>query len=139
MIKFRFVVLAALASGFSVSYAQQNDFATGNMHFNAKDMDANGDKMVTRDEMQKYAEKLWEMMANGKPNIQIAVATKDFASAGVNFQAREIDSDHDGTISKEEFLAYTGKKYDGMKKTEGMIPVDEMATAFGRGNQPVGR
>ncbi len=122
----------------SPTYAQNNDFATGNMHFEAKDMDSNGDHMVTREEMQKYAEKMWEMMSHGKDTIPIDVSDRDFASAGVNFRAHAIDTDHDGSISKKEFLAYTGKKYDSMKKIHGMVPVEEMATAFARGNKPSG-
>jgi hypothetical protein len=46
----------------------------------------------------------------------------------VNFTAREMDTDHDG-ISKTEFLAHTAKKFDGMKKTGGMVSMDDMATA----------
>ena len=134
----RLIGLAVLAAVLATAQAQNNDFATGNMHFDAKDMDSNGDHMVTRAEMQQYAEKLWEMMAHGKTTIPIEVSVKDFASAGVNFSARAIDTDHDGSISKEEFLAYTGKKYDGMKKTRGMVPVEDMAKAFARGNVPSG-
>jgi hypothetical protein len=116
------------------AYAQTNDFATGNMHFDAKDMDTNGDHMITREEMQAYAEKMWAMMANGKDKITIAVAAKDFATGGVSFRAREIDTDHDGSITKDEWLAYTGKKFDTMKKTDGMVSVTDMAKAFARGN-----
>ena len=134
----RRIGLAVLAAVLATAQAQNNDFATGNMHFDAKDMDSNGDHMVTRAEMQQYAEKLWEMMAHGKTTIPIEVSVKDFASAGVNFSARAIDTDHDGSISKEEFLAYTGKKYDGMKKTRGMVPVEDMAKAFARGNVHLG-
>jgi hypothetical protein len=52
----------------------------------------------------------------GKSTIPIA---QNVGSAGVNFRARDIDTDHDGSISKEEFLADTGKKCDGMNKTNG--------------------
>lgn len=116
------------------AYAQSNEFATGNMHFDAKDMDTNGDKMITRDEMVKYAEKMFDMMAQGKDTIPIAVATKDFATGGVNFRARSIDTDHDGSISKQEFVAFAGKKFDTMKKTDGMVSVSDMARAIARGN-----
>jgi hypothetical protein len=136
MSKLRYLAITAAALIFSVVYAQTNDFATGNMHFSAKDMDTNGDHMITREEMQKYFEKMWDEMAHGKSTIRLGVATKDFASAGVNFLAREIDADNDGTISKEEFLAYVGKKFDGMKKTDGMVPMDDVGTAFARGNRP---
>jgi hypothetical protein len=134
MFKLQWVICAASALLAGGAYAQGNDFATGNMHFDAKDMDTNGDHMITRDEMVKYAEKQWEMMAKGRDTIAIAVAAKDFASGGVNFKARAIDTDHDGTISKEEFVAYAGKKFDTMKKTDSMVSVADMAKAIARGN-----
>jgi hypothetical protein len=87
--------------------------------------------------MVQYAEKQWAMMAQGKDTIPIAVAAKDFATGGVNFKARAIDTDHDGTISKEEFVAYAGKKWDNMKKKDNMVSVDEMARGIARGNKKV--
>ena len=63
MFKVQLAICAAallLAGG---AYAQSNEFATGNMHFDAKDMDTNGDHMITRDEMLKYAAKQWDAMA----------------------------------------------------------------------------
>ena len=138
MLRLRSLAFATALVLSSIAYAQNNDFATGNMHFDAKDMDTNGDHMVSREEMQKYGEKMWDMMAKGKATIPIEVATKDFASGGVNFSARDMDSDHDGSISKAEFLAYTAKKFDGMKKTGGMVSMDDMSTAFARGNTPAG-
>jgi hypothetical protein len=84
--------------------------------------------------MVAYAEKQWDMMAKGKDTIPIGVAAKDFATGGVNFKARAIDTDHDGTISKAEFVAYAGKKFDSMKKTDNMVSVDDMARAIARGN-----
>src|ERR1700753_3969704 len=132
----RLVIAGVLLLQAGFALAQSNDFATGNMHFDAKDMDSNGDHMITREEMQAYAEKVWAMMSNGKDSIPIAVAAKDFATGGVNFRARTIDTDHDGSITKQEFLAYTGKKFDGMKKTDKMVSVDDMARAIARGNMP---
>jgi len=74
--------LLMLAGG---AAAQGNEFATGNMHFSAIDMDTNADHMITREEMVKYAEKQWEMMAHGKDTIPIGVAAEDFATGGVNY------------------------------------------------------
>lgn len=135
MFKVQWLIGAAALLMAGGAYAQSNEFATGNMHFDAKDMDTNGDHMVTREEMMKYAEKMWDSMAHGKDTIAITAAAKDFATGGVNFRARAIDTDHDGTISKEEFIAYTGKKYDGMKKTDNMVSVTDMARAIARGNK----
>jgi hypothetical protein len=135
MLKMQLVICAASVLLAGAAYAQSNEFATGHMHFDAKEMDTNGDHMITRDEMIKYAEKAWDSMAHGKDTIPIAVAAKDFASGGVNFKARSIDTDHDGTISKEEFVAYAGRKFDSMKKTDGMVSVTDMAKAIARGNR----
>ena len=134
MFKVQLAICAAALLLAGAAHAQSNEFATGNMHFDAKDMDTNGDHMITRDEMIKYAEKQWDMMAHGKDTIAISVAAKDFASGGVNFKARAIDTDHDGTISKDEFVAYAGRKFDSMKKTDNMVSVADMAKAISRGN-----
>ena len=128
-------VYAAILLLAGAAHAQSNQFATGNMHFDAKEMDTNGDHMITRQEMIAYAEKTWDMMAQGKATLPIAVAAKDFASGGVNFKARSIDTDHDGTISKEEYVAFTTRKFDSMKKTDNMVSVDDMAKAIARGNK----
>ena len=138
MFKVQLATCAAALALAGAAHAQSNEFATGNMHFDAKDMDTNGDHMITRDEMIKYAEKQWDMMAHGKDTIPISVAAKDFASGGVNFKARAIDTDHDGTISKDEFVAYAGKKWDTMKKTDNMVSVTDMARAIARGNTKAG-
>jgi hypothetical protein len=134
MHKFRSVIAGVLLLQAGAAFAQSNEFATGNMHFDAKDMDTNGDHMITREEMVAYAEKQWDMMAKGTDTIPIAAAAKDFATGGVNFKARTIDTDHDGTISKAEFVAYAGKKFDSMKKTDNMVSVEDMARAISRGN-----
>ena len=134
MLKKRPIITATLLLLTGGASAQGNEFATGNMHFAAIDMDTNADHMITREEMVKYAEKQWEMMAHGKDTIPIGVAAKDFATGGVNYKARAIDTDHDGTITKEEFVAYAGKKFDSMKKTDNMVSVTDMAKAISRGN-----
>jgi hypothetical protein len=136
MLKVRLMISAASLLFAGGAYAQSNAVSTGNMHFDAKEMDTNGDHMITRDEMIKYAEKAWDTMAQGQDTIAIAAATKDFATGGVNFKARAIDTDHDGSISKAEFVAYAGKKFDTMKKTDNMVSVDDMAHAIARGNMP---
>jgi hypothetical protein len=134
MHKFRSVIAGVLLLQAGAAFAQSNEFATGNMHFDAKDMDTNGDHMITREEMVAYAEKQWDMMAQGKDTLPISVAAKDFATGGVNFNARTIDADHDGTVSKAEFVAFAGKKFDSMKKTDNMVSVADMARSIARGN-----
>ncbi|MBV8853765.1 MAG: EF-hand domain-containing protein [Sinobacteraceae bacterium] len=130
----RVIAGAALALLLCNIALAQNDFATGNMHFDAHEMDTNGDRMISREEMLAYAEKTWEMMAHGKDTLSIDAAAHDFASGGVSFDAHAIDTDHDGTISKAEYLAYSGRKFDSMAHGKRLVPVEEMAKAFARGN-----
>jgi EF-hand domain pair len=131
------VVLVLLAGGAQAQTSNSNAFATGNpMHFDAKAMDTNGDKMITKAEMMAYAEKMWDSMANGQDTIRISRATKDFATGGLAFNAKAIDTDHDGTISKKEFLDYAEHKFDKMVHPDGMISVQEAAKAFARGTPP---
>src|ERR1700735_5461512 len=129
------VAMTALAALATVAQAQtSNAFATGNpMHFDAKDMDKNGDGMITKEEMMAYAEKMWDMMANGKDTIRISQATKDFATGGLAFNAKAIDTDHDGSISKQEFLTYAEHKFDKMVHPNDLISVQDAATAYSRG------
>lgn len=128
-------VMTLLAGGAQAQTSNSNAFATGNpMHFDAKAMDTNGDGMITKEEMMAYAEKMWDMMANGHDTIRIARATKDFATGGLAFNARAIDTDHDGSISKKEFLDYAEHKFDKMVHPNGMISVQEAAKAFARGS-----
>jgi hypothetical protein len=134
MCKLHLLILAVALPLAGAVCAQTNDFATGNMHFAAKDMDTNADHMITREEMVAYAEKAWDTMAQGKDTIPIQVAAKDFATGGINFKARAIDTDHDGSISKAEFVAYAGRRFDTMKKTDNMVSVQDMARAIARGN-----
>jgi Ca2+-binding EF-hand superfamily protein len=131
------VVLVLLAGGAQAQTSNSNAFATGNpMHFDAKAMDTNGDKMITKQEMMAYAEKMWDSMAQGQDTIRISRATKDFATGGLAFNAKAIDTDHDGTISKKEFLDYAEHKFDKMAHPDGMISVQEAARAFARGTPP---
>jgi len=134
MKQLRLIALAALVVAvFGPAYAQNNptDFIT-NVHFDAKDIDTNGDHMISREEMQAYAEKMWQKMSNGKATIPIGVSTENFATAGVNMSAKEMDTDNDGSVSREEFITYTLKRFDAMPKTNGKVPVDAVVRAFSR-------
>lgn len=135
MLELRLISLTALLVALTPVYAQTDVTAVISMHFDAKTIDTNGDHMISPEEMQKYAEKTWEKLSNGKATIPIAPSAEHFATAGIDLDAVAMDTDHDGTISKEEFLAYTMKKYDGMKKTNGMVPVDIVQAALSRSNK----
>jgi Ca2+-binding EF-hand superfamily protein len=112
-----------------------DDFATGNMHFDVKAMDTNHDGMISHDEMKAYGEKMWSAMAKDAPTIPVVQAAQDFARGNVNFNAKAMDTDHDGTISKDEFMTYAEHKFDKMKKdSHGMVSVADASAAFARGN-----
>jgi len=128
-------LFAALALALAASaFAQSNDIATGNMHYNAKDIDVNGDHMISRDEFMQYGDKMWGMMSKGAATITVNDADQAFARGNMRFSAKAMDMDHDGTISKEEFLAYSGKLFDKMKDKNGMMSITDATKNFARGN-----
>jgi len=130
------VAAAALLLGSAAMAQHPDDFATGNMHFDAKAMDTNGDNMISKDEFMSYGEKMWNMMAKNAASIPVAEAAKDFASGGLRYSAKAMDADHDGKITKDEFMKYSEQKFDKMKHTDGMISVTDAARTFARGNMP---
>ena len=119
----------------SVAGAQSNDFATGNMRFSANAVDTNGDHMISKDEFMQYQGKMWTMMSKGKNIVSVRDAASDFARGNIRFNAKAMDADRDGSISKEEFMNYSEKKFDKMKNKDGMMSVEDAATNFARGNQ----
>src|SRR6266853_1800508 len=66
-----------------------------------------------------------------------AQATPEFATGNMRFNAKAMDTDHDGKISKDEFMKYAEQKFDKMKNSQGMISVADATTNFARGNQRV--
>ncbi|MGH8140288.1 MAG: EF-hand domain-containing protein [Steroidobacteraceae bacterium] len=126
------VALLLLAVGATAQTTSQ--FETANMHFDAKDMDADHDGKITKDEMMKYGETMWGMMAKDASTIPVADAGKDFARGNLRFNAKAMDADHDGTISKDEFMKYAEQKFDKMKGSDGMMSVADAAKDFSRGN-----
>jgi hypothetical protein len=132
------LVAAALLIAGGADGQVTNQFATGNMHFDAKEMDANGDGKVTKDEYKKYGEKMWAMMSKGAPSIPVVEAAQDFARGNLRFDAKAMDANHDNMIAKDEFMKYAEQRFDRMNKdAQGAISVTEAAQAFSRGNQRV--
>lgn len=47
-----------------------------------------------------------------------------------------MDTNHDGKVSKEEFLAHSEKMFDMMKQTDGMVDLKDMTTGMhGKSNK----
>jgi hypothetical protein len=125
---------AALTTTFAIA-GPSEDIARGNMHFDAAAADTNGDHMISKDEFMKYGELMWEHMArSASVSIPIADAAGDFARGNIRFDAKAMDSDGDGKISKDEFMKYAEGKFNAMKKDSGMISVADASRNIGRGN-----
>jgi hypothetical protein len=130
---------AAAALWLTVSaHGQVTDqFATGNMHFDAKAMDANGDGKITRTEAMSYAHHMWKMMSVGKSAIPVQQAAEDFARGNLSLNAPEMDTNHDGMISEKEYMDYVAHRFDRMKNAEGNMTLVGAAEAFSQGNPHV--
>jgi hypothetical protein len=127
--------LAALLSARVGLAADADDFARGNMHFDVSEMDANHDGMITKDEFMQYGATMWGRISGGKDTVSVADASKDFANGNMRFNAKSMDADHDGTISKDEFMKYGESMWNKQPKdANGMITVADAAKDFSRGN-----
>jgi hypothetical protein len=138
MLKLSFALAVVALSTSAVAVAQKASFANGNMMFDAKAIDTDGDHMISRDEFMKFGETAWAAMSNGADSIPVQSAAQDFARGNMRFSAKGMDANHDGKITKEEFMAYGAAKFDKMKDAKGMISVPDATKDFSRGNQPAG-
>lgn len=129
------IFLGAAVMMCHAAHAQSNDLATGNLHFSAAEMDANGDHMITKDEFMQYGSKLWSTMSHGASTVSVTDAAQAFARGNLKFNAKLMDADHNGTISQDEFMAYGAKKFDHMKGKDGMMSVADASKNFARGNR----
>jgi Ca2+-binding EF-hand superfamily protein len=130
-----FVLIAALLSTRTVLAADAAEFARGNMNFDVKEMDANHDGMVSKDEFMQYGETMWSRMTQGgKDTLSVADAGRDFATGHMRFNAKLMDTDHDGTITKDEFMKYGEAMWDKMAKGAATMPIADAAKNFSRGN-----
>jgi len=63
----------------------------------------------------------------------------DFARGGMHFSAKAMDTDHDGTISKDEFMKYHADMWNKMTKdSKGSMSTTDASAAFARGGMHVG-
>jgi hypothetical protein len=141
MIKLQSLVAVAAVLGCAIALAADPaQFANGNMSFDVNEMDANHDGMISKDEYLHYGETLWgRMTQGGKATISVDEAGKDFAKGNMKFNAQAMDADHDGTITKDEFMKYDAAMWDKMKKDKnGMMSVADAGKSFSRGNMHTG-
>jgi hypothetical protein len=114
-------------------------------------MDTNGDGMVSKEEWLAFQEKAFAMLDKGKTG---KVTAKEFTSAdggdmvsiatggyarGLRTKAmmHKIDTDGDGTVSHDEYIAYQTKVFDMMDTStthKGMLGKEEIMFATGGNN-----
>jgi hypothetical protein len=131
----RLLVFLAAATLTNVSFAQSGsstDFARGGMHFSAKAMDTDNDGMISKDEFMKYHADMWDQMTkDSNGSMSMSDANAAFARGGMHVNTKAMDADHNGTITKDEFMKYEATHWSLLPKdASGQISVADMDKAM---------
>jgi EF hand/EF-hand domain pair len=156
--------VVAMACAFAVTFSaavlaeDMVSFATGGYASGLRSeelmhkMDANGDGMVSKSEWLAFQEKAFAMLDKGKTGKvnakqfisadggeMVSIATGGYAR-GLRSEAmmHKIDTDADGTVSHDEYIAYQTKVFDMMDTStthKGMLAKQEIMFATGGNNR----
>lgn len=67
------------------------------------------------------------LTALGLPTLALADDAAKLARGNMDTTVSAMDTNHDGMITREEFLKYQAEQFDKMKKTkDGMVMKDDM-------------
>lgn len=124
MTKILSLCAAAILMSAGAAYAATEDFAHGNMHFDAKAMDTDHDGMISKDEFMKQHEAMWGKMKKDKDGM-ISVSSTDFGRGGMH--AKEMDANGDGMVTQTEFMAHIDSVWEKITKDHtGQVSVKDM-------------
>jgi Ca2+-binding EF-hand superfamily protein len=136
----RLFVFLAAATLTSVSFGQASSstsFAQGGMHFSAKAMDTDNDGMISKDEFMKYHSDMWDQMTkDSNGSMSVTDLSAAFARGGMHVKVKAMDADHNGTVTKDEFMSYEATHWSLLPKdASGQISVADMQKAMKKHRQ----
>jgi EF hand len=131
-------IIGVLSFG-HVAFAQDpaQNIARGTQPLNVdvNEMDANHDGVITKDEFAAYGEKIWKVISRGKATVPVDTAATDFATGNMSMKVHEMDTNHDGVITHEEFINYGSKYFDKAQKPAGPLTLADATKYFATGNK----
>ena len=130
------IMSASFIASFASAQTPAQDIARGNMpmHMDVNAMDSNHDGMITKEEFSAYGEKIWKAISHGKSTVPVDTAAADFATGNMAMKAQDMDVDHDGSISHDEFINYGSAAFDKVKNPGGMLTLADTTKYFATGN-----